>query len=120
MRTEENIIGKASIEVAVEKGFQECYHSHKGPSDDNTRRKPEKLTNEESLEKLFAKLDLSGLVSWSEQDQSDGTSLIKEYCHLFAPDDLELGKRDLVKHSIKLKDYIPFKDRYQRILPHQY
>ena len=32
----------------------------------------------------------------------------------------ELGKTDLVKHHIELKDYTPIKDRYRRIPPHQY
>ena len=33
---------------------------------------------------------------------------------------MELNKTYLVKHSIKLNDYTPFKERYQRIVPHQY
>ena len=34
--------------------------------------------------------------------------------------DLELGKTDLVKHVIKLDNYVSFKERYQWIPPHQY
>ena len=34
-------------------------------------------------------------------------------------EDLELGKTSLVKHSIKLTNEIPFKERYQRIPLHQ-
>ena len=48
------------------------------------------------------------------------TILIEEYHHLFALNDLELGKTDMVKHSIKLNDYTPFKERYCRNSPHQY
>ena len=48
------------------------------------------------------------------------TSLIEEYHHFFVLDDLELGKTDMVKHSIKLNDYTPFKERYHRIPPNQY
>ena len=33
---------------------------------------------------------------------------------------LDLGRTDLVKHHIELKDYTPIKDRYRRIPPHQY
>ena len=47
---------------------------------------------EERLEKLFSELDLSGVQSWSNPDRSDVTSLIEEYHHLFALDDLGLGK----------------------------
>ena len=37
--------------------------------------------------------------------------IIKHY-HIFAVDDLELGKTDLVKHVIKLDNYVPFKEQY--------
>ena len=46
--------------------------------------------------------------------------LIKEYQHLFALTLNELGKTCLVQHDIKLDDETPFKERYQRIPPHQY
>ena len=39
---------------------------------------------------------------------------------IFAVNDLELGKTDFVKHVIKLDNYVPFKEWYQRIPPHQY
>ena len=120
MRMEENVIGKANIEAVVGKGFQECYHSHRSPSNDSIGQKPEELTNGERLEKLFAKLDLSGNASWSKQDQRDVTSLIEEYHHLFVLNDLELGKTDLVKHSMKVNDYTPLKERYQWIPCYQY
>ena len=46
--------------------------------------------------------------------------LIKEYQHLFALTLNKLGKTSLVQHDIKLDDVKPFKERYQRIPPHQY
>ena len=45
---------------------------------------------------------------------------IIKHNHIFAVDDLELGKTDLVKHVIKLDNYVPFKEQYQWIPPHQY
>ena len=45
---------------------------------------------------------------------------IIKHNHIFAVDDLELGKTDLVKHVIKLDNYVPFKEQYRRIPPHQY
>ena len=33
---------------------------------------------------------------------------------------LDLGRTDLIKHHIELKDYTPINDRYRRIPPHQY
>ena len=67
------------------------------------------MKEKERLEKSFAKLALSRVLSWSDQDKWDVTSLIEEYHHVLAVDDLELGKTDLVKHSIKLNDYTPFR-----------
>ena len=78
------------------------------------------LTKEERLEKLFSKLDFFGVQSWSNQDRNDVTSLKEEYHHLFALDDLQLGKTDMVKHSVKLNNHAPFKERYCSILPHQF
>ena len=40
--------------------------------------------------------------------------------HLFALNDLELGKTSKVKHEIKLSNPVPFKDRYCRISPHEF
>ena len=43
-----------------------------------------------------------------------------EYQHLFALNDLELGKTSKVKHEIKLSNPVPFKDRYRCIPPHEF
>ena len=57
---------------------------------------------EERLGKLFSKLDLKGINTWSDENQQKVKDLIVEYEQLFALDDLELGKTDLVKHKIEL------------------
>ena len=72
------------------------------------------------IDKLFAKLDLSGYDSWNEEQRKAVDDCILQYSHIFAVEDLELGKTDLVKHVIHLKDYTPFKEHYRRIPPHQY
>ena len=75
---------------------------------------------QERRDKLFSKLDLTGYDSWT-QDQLDAMDdVIEHYHHIFAVEDLELGRTDLVKHEIKLTNYIHFKERYRRIPPHQY
>ena len=38
----------------------------------------------------------------------------------FSFEDTEFGKTDMVKHTIRLNDPIPFRERYRRIPPHQY
>ena len=47
-------------------------------------------------------------------------SLIKEFGSIFTLDDLDPGKISIMKHSIKLMDKMPFKERYMHIPPHQF
>ena len=78
-----------------------------------------KLTKERR-DNIFSKLDLTGYDNWT-QDQCDMMdAAIEHYLHIFAVEDLELGCTNLVKHEIKLTNYVPFKERYRRIPPHQY
>ena len=81
-------------------------------------KKPEPTP--ERLDNLFSKLDLSGIQEWSEDLQQKVHDLIVEYQHLFALNDLELGKTAKVKHENKLSNPVPFKDRYHRIPPHEF
>ena len=46
--------------------------------------------------------------------------MFEEYSDVFTLNPLELGRTSLVKHTIKVVDPKPFKERYQRIPPHQY
>ena len=75
------------------------------------QEKPE-LTDEQS-EKLFSKLDLTLIETWPEANQQKAIDLLKEYHHLFALDDLELGFTSQVKHKIKVMDLVPLKQRYR-------
>ena len=63
---------------------------------------------------------MSGIRGWSKKDQEDVWRLIKDFGFLFALNDLHLGKTPTVKHTIRLKDYTPFQERYCRIPPHQF
>ena len=72
------------------------------------------------LEKLFSKLDLSGMDNWSPTERESMKKVFEDYHHLFALRDLKLGRTDLVKHVIKLDDPKPFRERYRRIPSHQY
>ena len=67
----------------------------------------------ERLNDLFTTLDLSGIQDWPEDLQQKVHDLMIEYQHLFALNDLELGKTSKVKHEIKLSNPMPFKGRYR-------
>ena len=60
------------------------------------------------------------MMEWSQSQKQQMRQVFEDYHHLFALEDLELGKTDLVKHVIKLDNQQPFKERYRRIPPHQY
>ena len=75
---------------------------------------------DERMSKILEKLDLTGIESWTEQQQCSVKKLLEEYQHLFALNLKELGKTSLVQHEIRLSNNTPFKERYRRIPPHQY
>ena len=82
----------------------------------DTMKEPSK----ERIEKLFSKVDLSGAEDWSEENRQKLRMLFIKYHGIFALEDLELGKTNIVKHKIVLEDPKPFRERYRRIPPHQY
>ena len=86
-------------------------------NNNNNERPP--LTPER-IQKLFSKLNLEGAENWSPNIQMKLNKVFKDYHHIFALDDLELGCTDMVKHVIRLDNKIPFRECYQRIPPHQY
>ena len=63
-------------------------------------------------------LDLQGLQDWPESEQDQARELLLKWEHLFAQNDLDLGKTALIKHKIKLTNQTPFKERYRHIPPH--
>ena len=68
--------------------------------------------NQEQLDKLFDKLYLSGCENWTDEQQQMVRECIIKHNHIFGVDDFELRKTDLVKHVIKLDNYVPFKEQY--------
>ena len=76
--------------------------------------------DKEKFTKLMTKVDLSGKSHWTTEQQGKAENTISKYGFLFALDDLDLGKTSVVKHHITLTDYVPFKERYRRIPPHQF
>ena len=73
------------------------------------------------MKQLFEQIKLEeGTSHWTEEQCSRVRTVIEKYSFLFAMNSLDLGQTDLVKHDIQLDNYIPIKDRYRRIPPHQY
>ena len=74
-------------------------------------RKPS-LSVEERKDKLMTTLDLSGLNQWPKEKAGQARELLMEYHDIFSLDDNELGCASQVKHSIKVTDDEPFKERF--------
>ena len=73
------------------------------------------------LKELFDKINFEEETkSWTTVQRDRARACIEKYSFLFAMDTLDLGRTDLVKHHIELTNYMPVKDRYRRIPPHQY
>ena len=86
----------------------------KPPCDNNNNNNKDEIPEKTParLEKLFSKLDLSGMESWDKEQKDKMKKVFEDYHHLFALEDLELGKTNLVKHIIKLEDPKPFQEQY--------
>ena len=69
---------------------------------------------------MWEQLDVTGSDSWTENQKSKIKTVFEDYNDVFALNPLELGRTSLVKHTIKVIDPKPFKERYRRIPPHQY
>ena len=80
----------------------------KSPDMSSEARTRTQLTNEQ-LKKMFDKLDLSGIEDLSNGDQEEVLKPIKDFGFPFILNDSDLGKTSIVKHTIKLTDYTPFR-----------
>ena len=72
------------------------------------------------IEKLMDKLELNGMKAWSRECQAKAEQTMKDFKDIFALEPLELGRTNLVKHTIKVSNPVPFKEQYRRIPPHQF
>ena len=63
-----------------------------------------KLEKRKRIKKLMEKLDSSGMESWTEGCQEKAKQTMVDFEDIFALEPLELGKINLVKHSIKVNN----------------
>ena len=75
----------------------------------------QKLTAEQRQEKLFKKLDLSGLGSWPPELVDSTHLLLAEYHDIFSLEPCELGCTHSTKHVIKVTNDAPFKEQFRWI-----
>ena len=70
---------------------------------------------EVDLEEILQKVDLLGTTDWDSAEQQGSHNLIGEYACIFSWNDIDFSKTSIVKHSIKLTDFILFKECYKFI-----
>ena len=125
LRTRETASECASGKPRKGSAFERGPPRHKQSNRNDSNNINEKIASsdepsKERIEKLFSKVDLSGADDWSEENRRKLHSLFIKYHGIFALEDLELGRTNIVKHKIVLEDPKPFRERYRRIPPHQY
>ena len=69
---------------------------------------------------VLDQLNLEGLESWTGEQQQLAKDLLVDSANVFAKTDLDIGKCNIIKHAIKIKDPQPLKECYRRIPPHLY
>ena len=79
-----------------------------GTNTEGHKLPPKPELTPDRLDKLFSKLDFSGMEEWPEDVQQQVVELFKENHHIFALTDLELGCTSKIKHEIKLDNETQF------------
>ena len=74
-----------------------------------------KLTIRQRHGKLFDELDLSGLDLWAPELADEACQLLAKYHDIFLLDLAKLGCTHSTKHTIKVTDDTPFKERFRWI-----
>ena len=64
---------------------------------------------------LFKKFELSGVKSWTEENQERALNLMAEYHEIFAVEDGEMGCTEAAEQKIEVTDPKPFKERPRNI-----
>ena len=72
-----------------------------------------KLTVRQRHGKLFKKLDLGGLDSWTLELVDAACWLLAKYHNVFSLDPAELGCTHSMEHIIKVTDDTPFKEQFR-------
>ena len=94
-RFEEIKLASCQLELPAQKG-SEMNQLELEKSLTRVSRPKKDTYDQERIDKLFSKLDLSGCDSWTEKQKQMVRECIIKHNRVFAVDDLELGKTDLV------------------------
>ena len=76
-----------------------------------------KLTVRQRQGKLFDELDLSGLDSWPLELADAACWLLAKYHNVFSLEPVALGCTHSTKHTIKVTDDTPFKEKFRWFPP---
>ena len=79
---------------------------------------PPEMDDEERKKVLLEKVDFSPLEAEGEAVVEQAKDLFTRYHDVFSLYETDLGKTNLIEHTIKLEDSTPFKERFRRIPPH--
>lgn len=104
--------------ISIKRGTVLCSLQEVKVVDDLTSiQAPKPNTRQCDPIELGVKVDSHAL---SDKQYEYVKSILREYSHVFSTGPLDLGKTNLVKHSIELEDNTPFKQPYRRVPPGMY
>ena len=89
-----------------------------GTSYSDFKQQPSTENKKEDESCIIDQLDLGEISTWSEEQQQAARNYYVIILKPFPKNDLDLGKCNILKHTIQLTDQQPFKERYRRIPPH--
>ena len=95
----ENMLGQYE---ACKKQLQDSENNTQ--SDSPKPEKPKLTTEKEKL--LFSKIDFSGAKGWDPELLEETKQLFRVYAHIFALESLDMGHTSMVKHKIRLDNYM--------------
>ena len=78
--------------------------------DKSKTNEAQQLSIKEQRERLFEKLDLSGLESWMPENKEKALDLLAEFHNVFALKYGEMGSTEATEHHIEVTDPHPFKE----------
>ena len=92
--------------------YNDCISKYNAKRGDNESSFERRQKDQERVAKLWEQLDVTGADSWRESQKLEIKQVFEEYSDIFTLNPLELGRTSLVKHTIKVVDHNPFKERY--------
>ena len=97
-----------TVEILAKAMVGQVVPANQGPPVVHPTRTTKESHNKSQKGWVLEALDLQGLKECPESEQKQARELLLKWEHLFAHNNLDLGKTTLIKHKIQVTDQMPF------------